>query len=82
MLSFGHQNINRTGSVTSKPLNMLRGTLIVVLFLLNTLPFPFFAGELVIALLPHILLHFSVEKCNSYFGLTFLTIFDLFHCLF
>ena len=37
MLWFGLQNINRTFVPTSKPLNMLGGTLFVICLLLNTL---------------------------------------------
>ena len=42
MLSFGLQNINRTVLLSSKPLNKLDGTFVVVCLLLNTLFVHFF----------------------------------------
>ena len=74
MLCFGLQNINRIFVPTSKPLNMLGGSLFVVCLLLNSL-FLLFCGifELVIASTAPILLQFGLGKHKSLFDAWFLS---------
>ena len=82
MLSFGVENIKPTFSLTSKSLNILRGTFLVVCLLLNTLFLLFFAVYLVISSTALIFLHFKVQKYHSYFPFGFLNTVYLFYFLF
>ena len=67
---------------TSKPVNMLRSTLFLVCFFVNTLfIFFFFAAKLVIASAASVLLHFNLEKHHSYFAFSCLITVYLFYCL-
>ena len=65
MLAFGIQNINQSFFLTSKPLNMLRGTLFLVCVPLNTLVLLFFPVQVAIASAAEPLLHFHWEKNHS-----------------
>ena len=64
MLAFGIQNINQSFFLTSKPLDILLGTLFVVCLPLNTLFLLFFSVQVVIASAAQILLHFHRKKTS------------------
>ena len=78
-VTFGVENINHTFFLTLKPLNMLSSTLFVVCLLLNTLFLLFFQVKVVIRSAAAILLHFNLEKHNSYIGFSLLTTVDTFN---
>ena len=82
MLSFVFQNINGAFFLTGTPVNILRGTLFIVFWLLKTLfllPFTGFVGITSPAL---ILCHFDLQKHHWYFGFKFLAFVELFYYLF
>ena len=81
MLSLG-LFVNPTFLHTSKPRTMLRSTLFVFCFLLNTLFRLFFEVKLVITSAGLILFHSNVEKHYSYFCFSVLTTVEFFYWLF
>ena len=82
MISFVLQNINPVFFLSSKPLNMLSSTFLVVCLFLNTLVLLFFAVKFITELATPISLHFNLKKHYSYLSFNVLTTVDLFYLLF